>query len=163
MYILFDGNQSRRKNNPKVKYMNQCYPGVNKWLELALEHIGGKELSYILQRSESYFLLNKVSRRFNHDNPSAPIFTIHDGLFTHEEYVDQLKVLITDTGFELTGILPGVKIECPRIDLNPSIEDVDKYWKKVKWVTNQKRFDKKKRSVFQSNIDRALKFINTIN
>ena len=163
MYILFDDNQSRRKNNPKVKYMNQCYPGVNKWLELALEHIGGKELSYILQRSESYFLLNKVSRRFNQENPDAPIFTIHDGLYTHEEYVDQLRVLITDTGLELTGILPGVKIECPRIDLNPSIEDVDKHWKKVKWVTNQKQFDKKKRSVFQSNIDRALKFINTIN
>ncbi len=163
MYILFDGNQSRRKNNPKVKYMNQCYPGVNKWLELALEHIGGKELSYILQRSESYFLLDKVSRRFNHDNPNAPIFTIHDGLFTHEEYVDQLRVLITDTGLELTGILPGVKIECPRIEINPQIEDVDNHWKKVKWVTNQKRFDKKKRSVFKSNIDRALKFINTIN
>ena len=30
MYILFDGNQSRRKNNPKVKYMDQCFPGVNK-------------------------------------------------------------------------------------------------------------------------------------
>jgi len=159
MYILFDGKQSRRKNNPKVKYMNHCYPGVNKWLELALEHIGGKELSYILQRSESYFLLNKVSRRFNHDNPSAPIFTIHDGLFTHEEYVDQLQSLISDTGLDLTGILPGVKIEYPRIEINPSIEDVDKHWKKVKWVTNQKRFDKKKRSVFQSNIDRALLFL----
>jgi hypothetical protein len=163
MYILFDDNQSRRKNNPKVKYMNQCYPGVTKWLELALEHIGGKELSYILQRSESYFLLNKVSRQFNQENPDAPIFTIHDGLYTHEEYVDQLRVLITDTGLELTGILPGVKIEHPRIELNPSIEDVDKLWKKVKWVTNQKQFDKKKRRVFQSNIDRALKFINTIN
>jgi hypothetical protein len=163
MYILFDGNQSRRKNNPKVMYMNRCYPGVNKWLELALEHIGGKELSYILQRSESYFLLNQVSRRFNHDNPNAPIFTIHDGLFTHEEYVDQLQTLISDTGLDLTGILPGVKIECPRIEINPQIEDVDNYWKKVKWVTNQKQFDKKKRRVFKSNIDRALKFINTIN
>jgi hypothetical protein len=163
MYILFDGNQSRRKNNPKVKYMNQCYPGVNKWLELALEHIGGKELSYILQRSESYFLLNKVSRRFNHENPNAPIFTIHDGLFTHEEYVDHLQSLISDTGLDLTGILPGVKIEYPRIEIIPSIEDVNNHWKKVKWVTNQKRFDEKKRSVFQSNIDRALKFISTIN
>lgn len=163
MYILFDGNQSRRKNNPKVKYMNQCYPGVNKWLELALEHIGGKELSYILQRSESYFLLNKVSRQFNHDNPSAPIFTIHDGLYTHEEYVNHLQTLISDTGLELTGILPGVKIECPRIEITPSIEDVNNHWKKVKWVTNQKQFDKKKRRVFQSNIDRAFKFINTKN
>jgi hypothetical protein len=163
MYILFDGNQSRRKNNPKVKYMNQCYPGVNKWLELALEYIGGKELSYILQRSESYFLLNKVSRRFNHDIPNAPIFTIHDGLYTHEEYVDHLQTLISDTGLELTGILPGVKIECSKIESTPSIEDVNNHWKKVKWVTNQKQFDKKKRRVFQSNIDRAFKFINTIN
>jgi hypothetical protein len=163
MYILFDGNQPRRKNNPKVKYMNQCYPGVNKWLELALEHIGGKELSYILQRSESYFLLNKVSRRFSHENPNPPIFTIHDGLYTHEEYVDHLQTLISDTGLELTGILPGVKIECPRIEITPSIEDVNNHWKKVKWVTNQKQFDKKKRRVFQSNIDRAFKFINTIN
>lgn len=163
MYILFDGNQSRRKNNPKVKYMNQCYPGVNKWLELALEHIGGKELSYILQRSESYFLLNKVSRRFSHENPNAPIFTIHDGLYTHEEYVDHLQTLITDTGLELTGILPGVKIEYPRIEIIPSFEDVNNHWKKVKWVTNQKQFDKKKRRVFQSNIDRAFKFINTFN
>jgi hypothetical protein len=162
MYILFDGNQSRRKNNPKVKYMDQCFPGVNKWLELALEHIGGKELSYILQRSESYFLLNQVSRRFNQDNPNAPIFTIHDGLFTHEEYVDQLQSLISDTGLDLTGILPGVKIECPRIEINPTIEDVDNHWKKVKWITTQKQFEKKRR-VFQSNIDRALKFINTIN
>lgn len=159
MYILFDGNQSRRKNNPKVKYMDQCYPGVNKWLELALEHIGGKELSYILQRSESYFLLNKVSRRFNYDNPNAPIFTIHDGLYTHEEYVEQLQSLISDTGLDLTSILPGVKIEYPRIEINPNIEDVDKYWKKVKWVTNQKQFDKKKRSVFRSNIDFAETFI----
>lgn len=163
MYILFDGNQSRRKNNPKVKYMNQCFPGVNKWLELALEHIGGKELSYILQRSESYFLLNKVSRRFSNENPNAPIFTIHDGLYTHEEYVDHLQTLISDTGLELTGILPGVKIEYPRIEITPSIEDVDKHWKKVKWVTNQKQFDKKKRSVFQPNINRALKFIYTNN
>ncbi len=162
MYLLFDGNQSRRKNNPKIKYMNQYYPGVTKWLELALEHIGGKELSYILQRTESYFLLDKVSRLFNHDNPNAPIFTIHDGLYTNEEYVMQLKDLITDAGFELTGILPGVKIEHPKIDLNPSVEDVEKYWKKVKWIKNQKQFDEKKRSVFQSNIDRSKIFLKNI-
>jgi hypothetical protein len=71
--------------------------------------------------------------------------------------------LISDTGLDLTGILPGVKIEYPRIEIIPSIEDVNNHWKKVKWVTNQKRFDEKKRSVFQSNIDRALKFISTIN
>lgn len=157
MYIMFDEDKYRRNNNPKVKYMQQCFPGVNKWLELALEHIGGKELSYILQRSESYFLLNKVSRQFNHKNPNAPIFTIHDGLYTHEEYVGQLQSLISDTGLNLTGILPGVKIESSKIEIIPTKDDVDRLWRKVKWVTSQKQFDKKKRSIFQSNIVRTIR------
>jgi hypothetical protein len=60
---------------------------------------------------------------------------------------------------ELTGISPGVKIECPRMETNPTIEDVEKHWKKAKWVTTQKKFDEKKRKVFQSNIDRAKLFL----
>ncbi|MEY2921473.1 MAG: hypothetical protein RL108_82 [Bacteroidota bacterium] len=159
MYVLFDEDLIRRNNNPKVRYMKKCYPGVNKWLESALENIGGKELSYVLQRSESYLLLNHVSRQFNQLYPEAPIFTIHDGLYTSQEYIEPLEDLIKSTGLELTGKLPGVKLECPRMELNPADEDVKKYWRKARWVTNQEKFDKKKRKVFQSNIDRAKIFL----
>ncbi|MBZ1325617.1 hypothetical protein [Aquirufa aurantiipilula] len=155
MYILFDGDKKQRNNNPMVRYMNECFPGVNKWLEYSHETIGGKELSYILQRTESYFMLNKVSRRFNQEYPQAPLFTIHDGLYTFEEFVDPLKELIINEGKRLTGIVPGVKRECPRIEVNPTQQDIDKCWKKVKWITNKKQFEKKKRMVFQSNIDRC--------
>ena len=162
MYVLFDDDLTRRNNNPKVRYMKKCYPGVNKWLESALENIGGKELSYVLQRSESYLLLNQVSRQFNQQYPDAPLFTIHDGLYTSQEYIEPLRDLIKSTGFKFTGILPGVKIECPIMDLNPSDEDVKKYWRKARWVTNQEKFEKKKRKVFQSNIDRAKIFSKNI-
>ncbi len=87
--------------------------------------------------------------------PDAPLFMIHDGLFTSQEYTEQLKSLIVGIGLELTGILPGVKIECSRMEINSTIEDVEKHWKKAKWVTTQKKFDEKKRKVFQSNIDRV--------
>jgi hypothetical protein len=163
MYILFDGNPKRRKNNPYVQHMDKCFHGVNKWLEKAHQSIGGKELSYILQRTESYYLLNNVSRRFNQMYPEAPLFTIHDGLFTTQEYTEQLKFLIVDTGLELTGILPGVKIECSRMEINPTIEDVEKHWKKAKWVTTPKKFEEKKRKVFQSNINRAKIFLTNTN
>ena len=159
MYVLFDDDITRRNNNPKVRYMKKCYPGVNKWLESALENIGGKELSYILQRSESYLLLNHVSRQFYQLYPNAPLFTIHDGLYTSQEYIEPLNDLIISAGFEFTGILPGVKIECPKMEINPTLEDVEKHWKKAKWVTTQKKFDEKKRKVFQSNIDRAKIFL----
>jgi len=36
--------------------------------------------------------------------PDAPLFTIHDCLFTTQEYTEQLKSLIVGTGLELTGI-----------------------------------------------------------
>jgi hypothetical protein len=88
-------------------------------------------------------------------NLDAPLFTIHDSLFTTQEYTERLKSLIIDTGLELTGILRGAKIECPKMEINPTLEDVEKHWKKAKWVTTQKKFDEKKRKVFQSNIDRA--------
>jgi len=163
MYILFDGDKKQRNNNPMVRYMNECFPGVNKWLEYSHETIGGKELSYILQRTESYFILNMVSRRFNQENPTAPIFTIHDGLYTHEEFVDQLKELIINEGKRLTGIVPGVKKECPRVEVNPSQQDIDKYWRKVKWVNNKKQFDKKKRRIFQFNIDVCKNYFKSSN
>lgn len=162
MFILFDSKQSRRNNNPHVKHMDKSFRGVNKWLEIALESIGGKELSYILQRAESYYMLNKVSKQFNQLYPDAPLFTIHDSLFTNQEYTERLKSLIIDTGLELTGILPGAKIECPRMEINPALEEVEKYWKKAKWVTTQKKFDEKKRKVFQSNIDLAKIFLKIL-
>jgi hypothetical protein len=159
MYFLFEDDMKKRRENPRIEYMRKYYPGVNKWIEMVLEHIGGKEFSYVLQRSESYLLLDKVSRKFNQENSEAPIFTIHDGLYTFDEYVNPLKDLITSIGIELTNFLPGVKIERLKIDLNPPVKDVDKYWKKVKWINNKGRFDKKKHRIFQSNIDRAKLFL----
>jgi len=44
-------------------------------------------------------------------------------------------------------------------ETNPTIEDVKKHLKKAKWVTTQKKFEEKKRIVFQSNIDRAKIFL----
>lgn len=80
-------------------------------------------------------------------------------MFSTQEYTERLKSLILDTGLELTGILSGAKIECPRMEIYPTLEDVEKHWKKAKWVTTQKKFDEKKRKIFQSNIDRAKIFL----
>ena len=94
--------------------------------------------------------------------PDAPLFTIHDSVFTTQEYTEHLKSLILGTELELTVILKGAKIECPRMEINPTKQDVEKHWKKAKWVTTQKKFDEKKRKVFQSNIDRAKIFFKNI-
>ncbi len=94
--------------------------------------------------------------------PDAPLFTIHDGLYTTDEYSEKLKFLTIDTGLEFTGTLPGVKIECLRMEINPTSEVVEKHWKKAKWVTTPKKFDEKKRKIFQSNIDLAKIFLKNI-
>jgi hypothetical protein len=63
----------------------------------------------------------------------------------------------------LECILFFKKVAFPKLSLNslkvgetiPTIEDVEKHWKKAKWVATQKKFDEKKLKIFQSNIDRA--------
>jgi hypothetical protein len=94
--------------------------------------------------------------------PDAPLFTVHGSLFFAQEYTERPKSLIIDIGLELTRILPGVKIECPRMGINLTGEDVEKHWKKAKWVTNRKKFDEKKRKIFHSNIDRTKIFLRIL-
>jgi hypothetical protein len=48
------------------------------------------------------------------------------------------------------------------MEVNDTIEDIKKHWKKAKWVTTQKKFEEKNRIVFQSNIDRAKIFLKIL-
>lgn len=159
MYILFDDNFLNRTHNDSIKLMKKNFPGVNKWIEATLEVIGSREFSYVLQRSESYFLLEKVARRFNEIYPTAPIFSIHDSLFTSKEFISELKVLMKNMGRSELNVIPGLKIDNNLVQDNKLESIVEKYWKKIKWVNTPKRFESKKRGIFNSNINRTKKFL----
>ena len=121
--------------------------------------IGKQRFSYLLQRAESYLLLNVICREFNEQTPTAPLFTIHDGIFTTSKYVQKLNGFVLRRLNELTGVLAGCKTKTSQIDPNPQISDVEKEWAKIKPINTEKKYLKNINGVFTSNITRGSNFL----
>jgi hypothetical protein len=159
MYILFDDHKGHRLVNQQVRLFKHVYPGVNKWLELSHKVIGNREFSLIMQRCESWLLLNNLCRKFLNQFPNIPLFTIHDGLFTYKEYTQDLSSLILTICSEFIGVEPGLKIEPPRLEIYPRQQDVDEEWSEIKPINSKDRFEKTKGGVFSANIARGRDFV----
>jgi hypothetical protein len=163
MYILFDDHKGHRLVNQQVRLFKHVYPGVNKWLELSHKVIGNREFSLIMQRCESWLLLNNVCRKFLNQYPNIPLFTIHDGLYTYKEYTPHLSSLILTICSEMVGVEPGLKIEPPRLEIYPRQQDVDEVWVEIKPINSKDRFEKIKGGVFSANIELGKNFMTSLN
>jgi hypothetical protein len=159
MYILFDDHRGHRLVNQQIRLFKHVYPGVNKWLELSHKVIGNREFSLLMQRCESWLLLHNVCRKFIDQHPDIPLYSIHDGLFTYEEYTQDLSSLILTVCSETIGVEPGFKIEPPRSEIYPLPKDVDDEWIEIKPINSLDRFEKVRGGVFSTNIDRGRDFV----
>lgn len=159
MLVLFDDNFKNRNNNIYIRLFSSVYPGVNAWLERIHKMIGKKEFSYVMQRTESYLLLNSACRLFNEKHPNAPIFTIHDGLYTTKEYINELTQITYDNLFRLTGSAPGIKHSCETISVEPDSQVIVQRWKKIKAVDTRAKYEKVKHSILENNLLLAEDFI----
>lgn len=159
MMILFDENPVHRNNIEYMVLFREVFPGVDKWITHILYNIGKNKFSYLLQRAESYLLLNVVCREFHDKYPLAPIFTIHDAVITYEEYLPDLHRLILERFYELTGVMVGIKHDCKKPCQEPKLGDVDREWAKIRSITTRKNFDKVHSGVFISNIERGAEFL----
>jgi hypothetical protein len=159
MFVLFDDNQNHRNNNYHIKIFQTVYPGVERWINQVHKLIGKQRFSYLLQRAESYLLLNVICREFNEQNPTAPLLTIHDGVFTSSKHVQKLKGLVLKRLNELTGVLAGCKIKSSQIDPNPQIQDIENEWAKIEPINTVEKYLKNINGVFTSNITRGSEFL----
>jgi hypothetical protein len=159
MFVLFDDNQKHRNNNQQIQIFQTVFPGVEKWINQIHKLIGKQRFSYLLQRTESYLLLGVICKEFNTMYPNAPLLTIHDGVFTTEEYVKKLNLFVLKRLNELTGVLAGCKIKTYQIDHNPQIKDVEKEWDKIKAIETEEKYNKNSNGVFTSNIKRGSDFL----
>jgi len=132
---------------------------VNKWINQMHDSIGNSKFSYLLQRAESYLLLNVVARQFHDKYPTAPLFSIHDALLTHEEYLPDLQRLIQENYRRLTGIDVGSRIKPEKLNLKPKLEDIDEVWRKIRPIRDREKFEKVRDGVFMSNIRRGAEFL----
>jgi len=160
MYILFDDNLRNRNNNPYIKMFHNTFPGVDKWICTIHNTIGKEKFSYLLQKTESYLILDVISRDFNEKNPTVPIFTIHDSICTYPEYLPDLKKSILGHFQGIVGHPVGLKESLWIPNPEPKTEDIEDEWSCIKPVISAKKLENEQHKIFSSNIERASEFFS---
>ncbi len=159
LYFIFDNSFNNRHFNPYLQTFYQLYPGIGRWIDDAHKIIGKTKFSYLLQRCESYLVLNIISRKFNNLYPTAPIFTIHDCILTYEEYIPELSEMIKVNSKNITNIDVGIHHNLNMPIKDPDPVDVAEEWNDIKSINNQRKYDVVKGDIIQINIDEGKKFL----
>ena len=137
----------------------RVYPGVDKWICHLHNKIGSNKFAYLLQRTESYLVLDVISREFHDKYPSLPVYTIHDSICTYEEYLPDLQSLLLGRFYEITGVKVGVKTDCKKPNPEPKPEDIELEWEKIRPINTLKKYQKVCYGVFSANIERGSQFL----
>lgn len=158
-FVLFDDDPKHRNNGTYFKMFREQYPGVDKLIYDLLKEVGKTNFSYLLQRAESYIVLDVISRDFHEKYPIAPVFTIHDAICTYPEYLQPLVGIANKHFMNIIGAPVGLKVKPWQPETMPRAKDINKEWAKIRPVVSLQEYQKKAHSVFQSNITMGRHFL----
>lgn len=154
MSYLFDRDDRNRSKNPVVEMTRSLFPELTDFIENFISTYGKSRFSILLQRTESYLVLNKICGFLNENHPDIPFFTIHDSILTTRESSLKVKGIMTELISEVTGKTPVISIK----ESNGNI-DVDETWTKVN-ITSVEQFEKRKYSILKVDIEKGLSLIS---
>lgn len=102
--VNFKREQQRKNDNDPIELLQPV---------LAPEMIdkGYTSLSILLQKLESYVLLDVICAGIYKQNKNIPLFTVHDSIATTEEHIDFVEQYIMETLTNLVGHPPTLQHE----------------------------------------------------
>lgn len=119
--------QNFRDNNQFILGMRKKFPHVDEVIKI----INGVDftkgwLSILLQRIESYLLLDVGTKSIIEKIPNINFLTVHDSILVEEKYDQNVKEILEKSISKETGIDVGLKIksfEDPLEDINNLVEE----------------------------------------
>ena len=157
--VLFDDDPKHRNNGTYFKMFRELYPGVDKLIYNLLKEVGKTNFSYLLQRAESYIVLDMISRDFHENYPEAPVFTIHDAICTYPDYIQPLVDIANKHFLNIIGAPVELKVKPWQPEPMPKAKDINEEWAEIRPVVSLQDYQKKAHSVFQLNITRGRNFL----
>ncbi len=154
MNYLFERNEDNKFRNFVIEKINSLYPELTEFIERFHSYYGNTKFSYLLQRTESYLVLNWICGYLNENHPEIPFFTIHDSILTTWEYSTTVKDIMTEVISEVTGKTPVISIK-----ENLNNIDIEETWGKVN-ITNEDKFEKRRYSISRVDVQKGLSLIN---
>lgn len=106
MLVMFAKNCVRSIEKNKFE---TTYPCVAAMLR-ELKRKRYERAAWLLQRDESRFFIQRVCGRIMAERPAAPVFTIHDSVYTTAEYVGYVEQVVR-AKFAAMGVVPNLKPE----------------------------------------------------
>lgn len=85
-----------------------CYPEVGQVVSLVKE-VDYKAISRLLQRIESYCMIDGLCKAVNDKHPEIPLFTLHDCIVTTKGYVEMVEKELLSVVTGIVGFTPTVK------------------------------------------------------
>ena len=158
-FVLFDDDLKHRNNGTYFKMFRDLYPGVDKLIYNLLKEVGKTNFSYLLQRAESYIVLDVISRDFHENYPEAPVFTIHDAICTYPDYIQPLVDIANKHFLNIIGAPVELKVKQWQPEPMPKAKDINEEWDEIRPVVSLQDYQKKAHSVFQLNITRGRNFL----
>lgn len=109
--VFFSNNRAIQGMNYITKRdFRRKFPDVYKMLS-TIKRKNHRALSHILQRIESEIMIQRVCRRISKEQPTLPIFTIHDSIVTTDGNQDYVSKVIEEEAYKLTGLKVSLGIE----------------------------------------------------
>jgi hypothetical protein len=157
MNLLFNQDEVVRKHIKTIELVDGVYFGLTRFIERLIYIFGGRDFALLLQRTESYLILNKFCKKLYETNPQIPFYTIHDSILTDSQSLQIVSELMSETISEITKKPVGLKTK-DYSDV-PNIEDLRlKIISKTK-IKNQENFDKKRLGIFTKNIKKSIEYL----
>ena len=91
------------------KIFRQYFPDVYEAFKIIKKN-QYTELACILQRMESYMVLEVICKRIAREKPNLPIFTIHDSIVTTEGNEEYVRAVMEKELERFVGIKPMLKM-----------------------------------------------------
>ena len=120
-----------RDNNLFIRKMKEIFPsvdGIIKTINSIDESCGS--LSILLQRFESFLLLEVGAKQLIKNLPNLNFFTVHDSIAVEESYAIEVKDILSNKIFEITGKNIGLQIKSPKDPFEKIGETVSAIWSK---------------------------------
>jgi hypothetical protein len=109
LLTMLYSNRYDQAINPLCRAFDKLFPETNKLFKLIRSFRYENFFPILMQRIESFLLIDVVCKKVGELYPHIPIFTLHDSIMTVEEYEHTIKDIMISEIYDWTGYTPRVE------------------------------------------------------
>lgn len=160
MNFLFERREFFREENEVIILLDLMNPSLCNYIDRFNQIYGTRDFSILLQRTESFLMLENVCRKIHTEFPEIPFYTIHDSILTTQSNLDIVINTMNDTILEITG--KPLRVKSKKYDQSTNISDevFNETWDKVK-ISSKEKYQKMRSYFLQVNINKGMNLLLT--